>query len=572
MRRYPFHQTTILLVSCGVALSCGGKDSTGPESGNGGSTQPTVATVEVTPATVTFGTIGRTTTLSAAAKDASGNTLSRTFTWTASNAVVAVSSAGVVTAQQNGTATVTATADGVPGSATVVVEQVVVSIDVSPEDVTAQVLNLPLSFSAGALDSLDNAVVDATGSFRDDFTWSTSDATVATVALSGQEARVTPLMDGNAVITASMDGVEGTATVVVSGTMSLDWMFQVGASQSSIISGGIVGTPAIAPDGTLYLGALDGKLYAINPDGSEKWAYDTGTEIVSSPAIATDGTVYVGSLNGTLYALNPDGSVKWTFAEPMAAFWASPAIGPDGTIYIGSSAFYAVNPDGTKRWEFDAGASVFFSSAAIGADATIYFGSETGALTALMPDGSLRWQFTTTAGFDISSSPAIGADGTIYFGSSDNTLYAVNPDGSSKWSYSGSRTFDSSPAIATDGTVYIGDADRSLHAVNSDGTLKWTADLEDEVFSSPAIDANGTVYAGSEGLRSVDPGGTVQLVFPIGEVFSSPVIGTDGTIYIGSDSGVLYAFSSLAAGVGPMNSPWPKFRHDLRNTGYVGTL
>ena len=35
--------------------------------------------------------------------------------------------------------------------------------------------------------------------------------------------------------------------------------------------------------------------YAVAPNGVEKWHYDTGGDVVSSPAIAADGTVYVGS-------------------------------------------------------------------------------------------------------------------------------------------------------------------------------------------------------------------------------------------------------------------------------------
>ena len=51
---------------------------------------------------------------------------------------------------------------------------------------------------------------------------------------------------------------------------------------------------------------MDSCLYAINPDGSLKWRYQTGYRVNSSPAVATDGTVYVGSLNGCLYAIHGD--------------------------------------------------------------------------------------------------------------------------------------------------------------------------------------------------------------------------------------------------------------------------
>jgi outer membrane protein assembly factor BamB len=48
------------------------------------------------------------------------------------------------------------------------------------------------------------------------------------------------------------------------------------------------------------------KLYALNPDGTQKWSYATGAEIhASTPAIGPDSTVYVGSYDGKLYAIGP---------------------------------------------------------------------------------------------------------------------------------------------------------------------------------------------------------------------------------------------------------------------------
>src|SRR5262249_55232281 len=60
---------------------------------------------------------------------------------------------------------------------------------------------------------------------------------------------------------------------------------------------------AIAPDGTIYVTASGflnfkdysgGKLAAFKPDGSQKWAFKTASDIKSSPAIGADGTIYFG--------------------------------------------------------------------------------------------------------------------------------------------------------------------------------------------------------------------------------------------------------------------------------------
>ena len=78
------------------------------------SSEPIVATVSVSPETASV-TVGATVQLSAAVKDASGNTLSgQTVTWSSSNTAAAtVSSSGVVTGMAGGTAKITAASGGI---------------------------------------------------------------------------------------------------------------------------------------------------------------------------------------------------------------------------------------------------------------------------------------------------------------------------------------------------------------------------------------------------------------------------------------------------------------------------
>ena len=85
-------------------------------------------------------------------------------------------------------------------------------------------------------------------------------------------------------------------------------------------------------------------LYAIRPDGTLKWRFETGNEIWSSPAIGQDGTIYVGS--DGLYAISPDGTLKWRF-QTSGLIKSSPAIVQDGTIYVGSDDgnLYAIASD-----------------------------------------------------------------------------------------------------------------------------------------------------------------------------------------------------------------------------------
>ena len=109
-------------------------------------------------------------------------------------------------------------------------------------------------------------------------------------------------------------------------------------------------SPALAPDGTLYVGTVRGGLIALNPDGKVKWKFKAGREIKSSPAVAGDGTIYFGARDRQLYAVSPQGKLKWKF--PTGAWVdSSPAIATDGTVYFGTwdKLFYAVNPNGALK-------------------------------------------------------------------------------------------------------------------------------------------------------------------------------------------------------------------------------
>ena len=334
-------------------------------------------------------------------------------------------------------------------------------------------------------------------------------------------------------------------------TNHLKWSFDAGFRINS--------SPIIGSDGIIYVGSENGKFYALNPDGSQKWAYDAGSVIYrSTPALSQDGTIYFGA-GYYLYALTSQGEFKWKYAV-SGPIGSSPAVGQDGTIYFGSedAYVYALNPDGTLKWSFTYGSDDIYSSpaVAIGPDGTIYIGSELrNNLYALNSDGSLKWFYHANGYFN--SSPSIAADGTIYIGSGPGynfALHAINPDGSSKWIHPvDSWIYWSSPAIsAADGTVYIGSFTQSnfslqqgkVYAVNPDGSRKWTQTTAGKVDSSPAIGKDGLIYIGSDdgkiqAINSAD--GSLKWEYATGgPVTNSSAIDEQGNLYIGSYDGKLY--------------------------------
>jgi outer membrane protein assembly factor BamB len=350
--------------------------------------------------------------------------------------------------------------------------------------------------------------------------------------------------------------------VMITNLGTLKWRYHTSDYQE------IVSSPAIGSDGTIYFGSLNDTLYALNPDGTLKWSYSTNGDIYSSPAIGSDGTIYFGSYDNYLYALNPDGTLKWRY-DAGTSIHTSPAIGQDGTIYFGQmygeyhhGEFNALNPDGTLKWSYPTNCDIY-SSPSIGQDGTIYFGTfsmenET-YLYAFYPDGTIKWRYPISP---TRSSPAIDSDGNIYFDG-----YALNPDGTLKWL---SPAPLGSPVIGSDSTIYSGGFISWLYAINQDGTVKWRYPLGGWITSSSTIGSDSTIYFGNGGvLIALNLDDNLKWVFEVGhtDISSSPAIGPDGTIYFGCNDGYFYAVQ----GSGQLaNTPWPKFRHDSKNTGRYG--
>ena len=356
---------------------------------------------------------------------------------------------------------------------------------------------------------------------------------------------------------------------------------------STAVNGIVFGEPAVATDGTIYVGTVAGTLYAFNPDGSVRWTYTTiAGGIYSAPTVDSNGTVYIHD-SYYLYALNANGSLRWqTLALDSGR--DSPALASDGTLYMGwqvSSApdayslytFKAFNPNGTERWTFK-GVDGWVTSAAIGSEGTIYVASNAAGLIdasaylyAISAEGQFQWRFALGA-TDVQSSPAIGADGTIYIGAYDRRLYAINPDGSLRWSYLTGAAINSSPVLSADGTVYVGSRDGYLYALNPNGSLKWRTFVFSTIDGAPAIGADGTIYVGSgdDQLYALAPeNGAIRWHFATGaDVDAAPVIGPDGTVYIGSFDQSVYAFTGAPGDT--TDSIWPMFQRDAQHRGGTG--
>ncbi len=327
----------------------------------------------------------------------------------------------------------------------------------------------------------------------------------------------------------------------------------------------IQSSPTVGPDGTIYIGTDEGKLFAVEPKGNIKWSFRTAGSVPGSAIITEDNLVVFGSTDKILYALRPDGTMRW-LATPGSGIVSTPAPGNDGNIFITTvfSRLACFNSGGRKEWEFEAEGNLV-SSPCIGNEGVIYFGSQNETLYAVNPDGAGRWTFKS--GDKIVSSPALDSQGRIYFGCLDSRLYSVTPQGDKFWEYLSGGPIRSSPVIGHDGNIFVGSDDGKLHAVTPDGYKKWTVPTGGWIRSSPVLGAEGEIYVGSydQKIYCVDSNGKVAWTVPTqGNISSSPALTEEGILYTASWDNHLYAIetgSSLSKGA------WPMFRGNAMHTG-----
>ncbi|MDD5063376.1 MAG: PQQ-binding-like beta-propeller repeat protein [Phycisphaerae bacterium] len=318
----------------------------------------------------------------------------------------------------------------------------------------------------------------------------------------------------------------------------------------------LVSTPAVDRSGNVYVGAENGKLYSIGRNGRLLWTHTTDGPIYSSPTVLFDDPwrvysyphwnppwkqqvqIFVGSVDGALYALGRNGSELWTFetdglsAATTGAIFATPAIDHNGALHI--SGIYDPN-----LYALDSNNISIKWSRAFSDPCTPY--------------GKRPWLF---------ASPVISANGTIYQAMLyDPNLYAINPsDGNIIWSTNladpcsgwferdytttyGPASCWSKPALAPDGTIYVNLNDPYLRAVNPNGTIKWVTRLGTVGGFTLTVGGNGLIYAASDDARLyvVDPSGQQVSEFEGFGSLSFPTITTGWVVLISDANNTIWA-------------------------------
>ena len=237
-----------------------------------------VTQVAVIPALDTIHALGNSRVFAAVAKDVNDSVVpGATFTWTSSDTLVAkVNAAGSALAVAAGSDTITATTSGISGKAVLVVHQVVASVKVTPDTVTLTTLGLTHQFTAQAFDSNTNVVPGQS------FTWTTSNALIATVNASGLATATGVGID---TIKATTAGVTGHGLLTV-----------LNATHAADITADETWFAAASPHiVTAYIRVRNGATLTIENGATVKFAAGAGLQVGDTALGQTGGLVMQGS-------------------------------------------------------------------------------------------------------------------------------------------------------------------------------------------------------------------------------------------------------------------------------------
>ena len=164
-------------------------------------------------------------------------------------------------------------------------------------------------------------------------------------------------------------------------------------SQASSAASSAACPPPPAPCGNATGGGTQGGAQG----GPSSMTVAAGMEVIAgiiTPALTPDGLIFIGNPQGKFMAIDAKTqTIKWSFQtgknpDPKGIEYGLPSFviaDKDRTSYFGAfdHKFYAVDKDGKEKWSFETGDKITEASPAIGADGTIYFTSEDGYVYAI---------------------------------------------------------------------------------------------------------------------------------------------------------------------------------------------
>ena len=314
--------------------------------------------------------------------------------------------------------------------------------------------------------------------------------------------------------------------------------------------GEFAGQPSVSGQ-TLYgyIGSQAGYLCAFTQDLTPAWQYPSQDPVPGwqwGPVAVNGNALYVPCSNDSVYCLVDNGSSVTRVAAFGAGQVEVVVLDSAGSVYFGDGSGYLCKLTAGLGldWRVPLPPGGGILGLVLGGDGTVYCTSDAERVFAVDPsDGSVKWTATTLG---VCHQPVVGVDG-IYTATAACRLHKFDPNtGQQVWSVRlGQRPLETAPVLVTGGCVYVQTEDDRLYCVRrSSGDSMWVCNA-------------------SEYLPSLPHGGARQVSVGL----SSPTVDADGRLWmVGTDAVYMLATQSSLDSL----SPWPKWQHDLYNTGYAG--
>lgn len=339
----------------------------------------------------------------------------------------------------------------------------------------------------------------------------------------------------------------GVADSQLSENPQLRWTFQ---------ADDIIESTAAVSDGIVYIGALDGVLYAIDAaTGEKRWTYQTGSSIKASPAVS-DGVAYFGDGDGVFHAVDINTQKRiWQFTTEGEIISSANLVA--NAVLFGSydGFLYCLNrQNGALHWKFETEGYVhgtpgvwtqIANDSGETTDSAILTGCDSYLRVINIKDGTQTRQ--VELGAYVGASPAISKN-KVYCGTYGTEILAVALDtGEISWRYQHPKRrfpFFASAAL-TENILIIGGRDKLVHALTpATGETRWTYTAKSRIESSAVIVGTRAFLGTTRGLFLALDTNTGESVweFQTGSaIVASPSV-AEGKIYIGTEDGLLYCF------------------------------
>lgn len=300
--------------------------------------------------------------------------------------------------------------------------------------------------------------------------------------------------------------------------------------------------PAVAADGTLYLGTMGG-LSALGPDGRERWAVRLGT-VHAAPSLAPSDDIVVVTRAGLVAVVSPDGVLRASIDLESPAR-GSPLVLDDGSVLVSTTDQRVHRLDASLRrigvTELPEGTATTLSLTRRGLVAV----AASRMLTLLDLDGHVVRQLALAG--HASAPPAMADDGTMWTTTVEGIVHAIDPAGRVRSRTDvGSRHDDgAAPAIGRDGAIRLPTRSEGVVCIGPGGTVRWRAPNEAGYSAPASIDEEDTTMAIDRlgRLIAIAADGTERWRVTIGTyAYQPPVLGPDGTIYVTTDRGTIQAW------------------------------